>query len=125
MEGAQGSHFTSVSEQKNLEYVHQVGCPEHRCNRNELNMSSPFGEDSIKKDTRLDVQLISQSDGDITLSPPDMMGRRSPYHMELTMAGPFYPETITKVYTPYSEACPIQSPHRCVKEGKRIHYGGK
>lgn len=67
MEGAQGSHFTSVSESKNLEYVHPEECPKH-CGQLPVDDSDVHCQHEMSGPAhRLEVQFMSQSDGDVTL----------------------------------------------------------
>lgn len=127
MEGAQGSHFTSVSEPRNELYVQQQHTDEcmgycdpteeqQRCNEG-LGMGCNEG-----------AQGVNEAEGEGECQPEDLSANSAPYHMELTMAGPFYPATITRVFTPAAaEEGRAQSPQRCTKarlirDGLQFNY---
>lgn len=123
MEGAQESHFTSVSEPRNELYVQQhtdecMGYCEPTQEQQRCNEGLGMGCDEGAKE--------DEDDGGC--QPEDLSANAAPYHMELTMAGPFYPATITRVFTPAAEEENRgHSPQRCTKarlirDGLQFNY---
>lgn len=114
MDGARASHFTSVSEPQNDIYCSLRVCGEE--------LPEVTGEQNCEYAPKCqDTQ------------PEDLsMNAGPPYHMQVTMAGPFYPETITRVVAPGPAAqaqpeeqggeCAMHSSRGCVK-GQLIQDG--
>lgn len=129
MEGAQGSHFTSVSEPRNDLYTQCDGQCEQAKAEEQHGCNGGYGmmgceEEGCQQEAWHD-QLCQQE-----CQPEDLsMNSGAPYHMQLTMAGPFYPETITRVLAPnVQEECPAHSPGtgcvkgQLIKDGLQFNY---
>lgn len=98
MDGAHGSHFTSVSEPGNEIYT--VSCEGQH--QQQCGGMGGHGEEEEEEGKEHHHQCNGvEVEEEHECQPEDLsMNQGAPYHMELRMAGPFYPETITRVMAP-------------------------